>query len=113
MEKRQYPELPCGKEMFPRLLPWASARLQYRNDEAREYAASVYGIDDTKQRPLLKSGEPAWMNYFAHTLALMTGKNFKFHMKPSENDGIHYKPDHARITAYLMAHPPTRGIIRR
>lgn len=104
MTTRQYPELPAAEEMFPRLLPWAMNRQQYRNDEAREFCAKVYHIDDAKQRLLLEDGKPAWMNYFAHTLKRMTQR--KLHMIPEENDGIHYRPDHAGIRAFLTAHPP-------
>lgn len=101
---RQYPELIWGDQMFPRLLPWAMERQQYLPDEVHQFCTVAYQIDEAKQHLLFRSGRPAWHNHVEHALRLMT-KPLQLHLRPSENDGVHYKPDHARIRAYLLEHP--------
>jgi hypothetical protein len=104
MTDRLYPELPCGKELFPLLLPWGISRQQYLRDEAYDFCTIAHRIDEAKQRLPSPSGRPAWTNYVAHALSLMT--RMRLHLPPEEHDGIHYKPDHTRMRAYLEKHHP-------
>jgi hypothetical protein len=78
-------------------------RQRYRSDEARQFCTSAYHIDEATQRLCHPAGEEAWKNHVAHALKFMTED--KLHVEPAKNDGVHYKPDHARIHAYLADHP--------
>jgi len=83
-------------------------RQRYRSDEVRHACASAYHIDEAKQRLVLSAGGLAWTSHVAYALSYMT-KPDELHLAPKENDGVHYKPNHERIRAYMAAHPSGSG----
>jgi hypothetical protein len=103
MRNRQHPELIWGDDMFPRLLPWALERPQYRSGELHNFCTTAYQIDDATQHLRFQKGRLVWHNHVEHALRIMTDN--KLHLRPRDNDRVHYKPDHARIQAYLVNHP--------
>ena len=73
---KAFPQLPCGKEMFPVVMPWVRVQMRYTGEDVLKLCTDKFRITPTELSLKHPSGKPVWTNYVAWTLAHMTRLGF-------------------------------------